>query len=58
MLGGDVGVMPASPMNTDHGQRSARLSHARSRMVLFLCSPSAGFDTGGVYVVDGAQTAH
>jgi NAD(P)-dependent dehydrogenase (short-subunit alcohol dehydrogenase family) len=27
-------------------------------MVLFLCSPSASFATGGVYMIDGGQSAH
>ncbi len=27
-------------------------------MVLFLCSPSASFATGGVYMADGGQSAH
>jgi len=27
-------------------------------MFLFLCSPSASFAMGGVYMVDGGQSAH
>ncbi|MGH9857552.1 MAG: glucose 1-dehydrogenase [Acidobacteriota bacterium] len=29
-----------------------------SGMVLFLCSPAASFANGGVYILDGGQTAH
>jgi hypothetical protein len=57
VLGGHVRRDAGVADDSDHGEGSAR-SHTRSRMVLFLCSQSASFETGGVHVMDGAQTAH
>ena len=40
-----------------HPERLARPEEIAG-MVLFLCSPSASCATGGVYMVDGGQSAH